>query len=71
MRYCGSITNLVKHLRFNHNTEYDEVIQRRTEEEEKKGALRARHTSLSFGCDRHYSDTERECLAIDDIYLCH
>lgn len=38
---CGRIVR----LRFNHNTESDEGMQ--PEEEEKKGAARARLTSLS------------------------
>ena len=49
VRNCGNTTNLVKHLRLNHNTEYNEVMQQESEEEEEeeeeeKGAARARWT---------------------------
>lgn len=49
VRYCRNNTTLVKHWRFNHNTEYDEVMQRQSEEEER---------------DRHYPGTERESGAL-------
>lgn len=38
MRSCGNATNIVKHLRFNHNEEYDEGMQQQSEGEKKKGA---------------------------------
>lgn len=48
-------------MRFNHNTEYEEVMQQQSENEEKKGAAKKRQTSVteSFGTDRHLSGTER------------
>lgn len=60
-RYSGNTTDLVKHMRFNHNTEYEEVMQQQSEDEEKKGAAKKRQTSVteSFGTDRHLSGTER------------
>jgi len=54
VKSCGSTTNLVKHLRTNHNTEYETFAQRRTEEQ-------PQIMSGSFGAaSRHYPGTERE-----------
>lgn len=63
VRYCGNTTNLIKHLHINHKTEYDNVMTRRSEEEERRGtgAARARQTSLSesFGAaGRQYPGTD-------------
>lgn len=68
-RYCGNTTDLVKHMRFNHNTEYEEVMQQQSEDEEKKGAAKKRQTSVteSFGTDRHLSGTERVQLLAEFI----
>ena len=65
VRSCGSTTNLVKHLRLNHNTEYEAILMRQTEEDGtvSGAAARARQTSLveSFGAaGRHCPGTEAE-----------
>ena len=53
---------LVKNLRFNHNTEHDEVLQLSFKEEEEKGAARTKQTSIteSFGTHRHHPSIKRE-----------
>ncbi len=70
VRYCGNTTNLVKHLRSNHRAEHD-VMQQRSEEEEKAGAAWVRQTSLaeSFGGGSSIQ-VHRECNVsyIGDIY---
>lgn len=65
VRYCGNTTNLIKHLHINHKTEYDDVMMRRSEEEERRGtgAARAsqRQTSLSESfraAGRHHPGTD-------------
>lgn len=47
--------NLVKHLRFNHGTEYDEVIQVWRSKEEKKGGARVRQISLRLTVGKRFS----------------
>lgn len=65
VKSSGNTTNLVKHLRLNHNTEYESFMLRRTEEQTQTtvSGARARQTSLaeSFGAaGRQYPGTERE-----------
>ena len=77
-RSYGNTTNLVKHLRLNHNTEYEAFMMRRTEEESKvSGAAgRARQTSPmyleSFGCCRQALSRyrERTCEALSSTKHC-
>ena len=64
VKYSGNTTNLIKHLRLNHNSEYDDIMKRRSEEEvqgEKTQGARARQTSISesFGNGRSYPGTGR------------
>lgn len=47
-RICGNTTNLVKHLRINHNTEYDEVMLMRRSGE--GHVLLGMSTRLKFLC---------------------
>ena len=50
VRSCINRTNLVKHLRLNHNTEYKAVMMRQKEEE----------STVSGAADRNYPGTEEE-----------
>lgn len=46
LRFCGDTTNCVKHLRYNHSTEHDEVMMMQQRSEEEK----VRSTSITdFG----------------------
>lgn len=68
IRSCGNTTNLVKHLRLNHTSEYEAYTTMRQTEEESSvsasgAAARARQTCLaeSFrATGRHYPGTEWE-----------
>lgn len=47
VKYSGNTTNLAKHLRLSHKSEYDDIMKRRSEEVqgEKKQGARARQTA--------------------------
>ena len=77
VRSFGNTANLMKHLRLNHNIEYEAFMMRRTEEERtvSSAAARARQTSLaeSFGaagrhCPLHC--TEEEHVGACAKYCC-
>lgn len=50
MRYCGNTADLVTHMRFHHNKDY----------EEKSAATVRRDTMCVFGADRHLPGTEKQ-----------
>ena len=69
VRYCSNTTNLIKHLHRKHKTEYDNVMTRWSEEEERRdtGAAGARQTSLSESlgaAGRHHPGTVGENAAM-------
>lgn len=69
-----SARRLVKHLRFNHNTEYDEVSQLCFKEEEEKGAAKGENRLQSpsplalTGTIQVYRERERECVATGNVH---
>lgn len=64
-RYCGNTINLVKHLRFHHSTDYEEIMQRWCKEADKEGSAKTDCLALQ---DIIKVKQERESVAIGNVY---